>query len=729
MELLKEIAKDRLVIMVTHNAEIAEQYSTRIIKLLDGKIVSDSSPYSSAAEAKKSTGKRKKISMSFLTALSLSFKNLLTKKTRTILTAFAGSIGIIGIALIMSLSSGMQGYIDNLQQDTLSTYPIQLQSQSMDMSSMMGMMMSANNRGGISHDLDQVYSNNIVSQMLESMSSQISSNDLSRFKQYIETGDGKRIGDELTNSVQYGYAIELNIYSSETADGVLKVNPGSIMDQFTGGRANAMESMGGMNMLGGGVGGDVWTELIDNATLLQSQYDLLSGSWPAAYDELVLVLDENNEISDVDLYSLGILDPKEFDAKVKSLMRGEDIEDAKTAVFAYDEILSLTYKLVLNTDYYAKENEQWVSRHDDENYIRNLVDAGIPLKIVGIIKPSPEAAATSISGTVGYTSALTDYVIKAISETEIAKAQTADPETNIFTGFPFEVVEFVENLTVDEVRLMMADMAGEEAAQFQEMTQDMEDKEFLVFALTSQMEEAEATQVIEMTQDMTAEQILAMIAEQIKENADELDTYESNCELLGIVDLDNPSMISLYPKDFAAKDEIVSMIAEYNHAQEAAGHDEYMIHYTDIVGMMTSGISSIINIVSYVLIAFVAISLVVSSIMIAIITYISVMERTKEIGILRSIGASKKDITRVFNAETVIEGFVAGGLGILITLLLNVPINMVIQSLTGISGLSALPLYGAVGLIVISVCLTLIAGFIPAKMAAKKDPVVALRTE
>ena len=729
MELLKEIAKDRLVIMVTHNAEIAEQYSTRIIKLLDGKIVSDSSPYSSAAEAKKSTGKRKKISMSFPTALSLSFKNLLTKKTRTILTAFAGSIGIIGIALIMSLSSGMQGYIDNLQQDTLSTYPIQLQSQSMDMSSMIGTMMSANNRGGVNHDLDQVYSNNVVGQMLESMSSQISSNDLSRFKQYIETGDGKRIGDELANSVQYGYSIELNIYSSETADGVLKVNPGSIMDQFTGGRANAMESMGGMNMLGGGVGGDVWTELIDNATLLQSQYDLLSGSWPAAYDELVLVLDENNEISDVDLYSLGILDPKEFDAKVKSLMRGEDIEDAKTAVFAYDEILSLTYKLVLNTAYYVKENEQWVSKHDDENYIRNLVDAGIPLKIVGIIKPSPEAAATSISGTVGYTSALTDYVIKAISETEIAKAQTADPETNIFTGFPFEVVEFVENLTVDEVRLMMADMAGEEAAQFQEMTKDMEDKEFLVFALTSQMEEAEAAQVIEMTLDMTAEQILAMIAEQIKENADELDTYESNCELLGIVDLDNPNMISLYPKDFAAKDEIVSMIAEYNHAQEAAGHDEYVIHYTDIVGMMTSGISSIINIVSYVLIAFVAISLVVSSIMIAIITYISVMERTKEIGILRSIGASKKDITRVFNAETVIEGFVAGGLGILITALLNIPINMIIKSLTGISGLSSLPLYGAIGLIIISVFLTLIAGFIPAKMAAKKDPVVALRTE
>ena len=705
MELLKEIAKDRLVIMVTHNGDIAEKYSTRIIRLLDGKVIGDTNPYSAEQEAiKKDKKKRKKISMSFPTALSLSFKNLLTKKTRTILTAFAGSIGIIGIALILSLSSGMQTYVNNLERDTLSTYPLVIQSQSMDMGSMMTTMMGANNRGGITHDLDNVYSNNVMTEMIESMSSRITKNDLRRFKEYIESEDGKRL-DDLTNSIQYGYAVDLHIFKSDTSDGAVQVNPGSVMDSIGMGGGMGGSDMGSMGAMGGM--GNTWTELINNDELLKAQYDVLAGKWPEAYNEVVLVVDENNEISDMNLYSLGLMDAGDLEAMITKVMKGEDIGETETAVFSYDEILSLTFKLVLNTAYYEKQEEgemsRWVDMSEDADFMKKLVDNGIDIKVVGILRPSEDAAAASIGGTVGYTAALTEYVINAINDSEIAKEQVADPEKNIFTGFVFDIEGFIENMTVEDMNEMVADMSEEQMAQFNEMTEGKTDEEILA-----------------MFSDMAREQLI---------QAGELDTYESNCEKLGIVDHANPSSISLYPKDFTSKEKIVDMIKDYNKAHEDAGRDEYIIRYTDIVGLMTSGISSMINIVSYVLIAFVAISLIVSSIMIAIITYISVLERTKEIGILRSIGASKKDITRVFNAETIIEGLVAGALGVGITLLLNIPINIIIKSLAGISGISALPVAGAVGLIVLSIVLTVIAGFIPSKMAAKKDPVVALRTE
>ena len=712
MELLKEIAKDRLVIMVTHNPTIAEKYSTRIIQLLDGKVIDDTSPYSSKEEAKKRTGKRKKISMSFMTALSLSFKNLLTKKTRTMLTAFAGSIGIIGIALILSLSAGMQAYVDNLERDTLSTYPLELQSQTMNMSGMMSLMMDRNRWDAEPRELDKVYANNIMTNMIQSASTQIQRNDLARFMQYLESEDGRQFHD-YTSTIQYRYDVELQLFKPNTADGIVQVNPSDFMSSFGGGGGGGGAPGGFMNFGMGDM--NIWSEMLDNQDLLNAQYDVIAGHWPQTFNEAVIVVNGNNEINDMVLYSLGLLDTGEFDELMQRIMRGEEIEEKNEETsFSYEELLTLTFKLLLNTDYYVREDmesldsqlldgfvaeHRWVDRRDDDDYMRDLIANALDIRIVGIIRPSENAAATSIDGTIAYTSALLDYVIEAILETDIAKEQLANPEINIFTGFTFDVEGFVESLTIDDINVFIAELPVEEQAQLQAMTADMSDEEILA---------------------MLAEQITAM---------DDRAIYEDNLSVLGVANINNPSAIRLYPKDFNSKNEIERLIAEYNRTHENEGNDEFIINYTDFVGIMTSGISSVINVVSYVLIAFVSISLIVSSIMIAIITYISVLERTKEIGILRSIGASKKDITRVFNAETFIEGFVAGCLGVGITMLLNIPINIVIKSLTDISGLSSLPIYGAIGLVIISVILTVIAGFIPSKMAAKKDPVVALRTE
>ena len=715
MEILKEVAKDRLVIMVTHNPDLADQYSNRIIRLLDGRVTDDTNPFlSEDSKQSRSKDRKKKVSMNFFTALALSMNNLMTKKTRTILTAFAGSIGIIGIALIMSLSSGMQDYIDTLQKDTLSSYPLQLKSQSMDIGGMMTAFMEANNRSGVDHDSEKVYSNDIMQKMLEVTSSTITNNDLSKFKDYIDNGNGKSIVD-LTNSVKYGYDVNLGIYKEddESENGILKVNPSPVMEMLSGGASsaeNSMGSMGGMGGMGGfqssgGMGGDVWTELIGNGDMLESQYDVIAGSWPKAYDEVILVLDANNEISDMHLYSLGLLDADKLNDMIATVMKGEAIESSTDMQksFSYDELLAMTFKLVLDTDYYVKEENLWADKREDNVFMKDLVKNAPNIKVVGIVKPNEEATATSISGTVGYTAELTEYVVNQINDSEIAKEQLADSEINVFTGSEFIVEEEPKELTSEDLQVAISEMSPEEQAQFAAMTAEMSEEE-----------------------------VLAMMTAQLKnqpKDAHADDTYESNIKALGVVDFDNPSSMSLYPKDFASKEAIKDAIDTYNKIQQDEEHEEYVIHYTDLVGVMTSGMSSIIDIISYVLIAFVSISLVVSSIMIAIITYISVLERTKEIGILRSIGASKRDISRVFNAETIIEGLIAGILGVGITLLLNIPANAIIKSLTNVSNLSALPLVGAVGLIALSVLLTVLAGFIPSKMAAKKDPVVALRSE
>ncbi|WP_312373104.1 ABC transporter ATP-binding protein/permease [Lachnoclostridium sp.] len=699
MDLLKEIAKDRLVIMVTHNPELAEKYATRIVKLRDGKITDDSDPYQpNQQEVTKPEHKTMgKTSMSFLTALSLSLNNLKTKKARTILTSFAGSIGIIGIALILALSSGINTYIETVQKDTLSTYPISIERESIDMTSMMTTMMEQNTSNGVEHDLDKIYSNNIVTSMFSTLSQETKANDLGTFKKYIERGDSKIL--DSVSTIQYGYDLDLQIFSSDTSNGVTQLNPSELLNK------SGMGGMSGMSAPGMGMtSSDVFSEMLGNKELLESQYDVLAGRFPeeGAYNEVVLVVDKNNEISDLALYTLDFMNQEEFKNIQKALAKGKDVKEPDHASFSYDEVLNKTFKLVLNTDYYVynKETGIWKDMRDDQSFMKKLVNDSLDLKIVGILRPNPEASAASIHGEVGYTSSLTEYIINKINNSDITKTQLADKETNVFTNMPFDMNGYMKNITMKEINDFVKTLSEEEQQQFKMLSSTM-----------------------------TEEEIISIFGEQIRSAAGKEATYEDNIAQLGIVNLDQPSTINLYPINFEAKDAIAKIIEDYNTTQKDAGHEEMTINYTDFVGLMMSSITTIIDMISYVLIGFVAISLVVSSIMIGIITYISVLERTKEIGILRSIGASKRNISSIFNAETLIIGFTSGMLGIIISLLLLIPINAIIASLSGISKIAVLPWGYAIVLVVISMILTLIAGLIPSKKAAKKDPVTALRTE
>lgn len=657
MDLLKEISKDRLIIMVTHNPELATQYSTRIIRLLDGTITDDSNPYNGEddniatktdedflTDKKSGKTKKKKTSMSFFTALSLSLNNLMTKKTRTILTAFAGSIGIIGIALILSISNGIQNYIDRVQRDTLSSYPIQLQKESVDVSSMIENMMG-NKDKNVDHDKDKIYSNNIMTDMVNSMVAEVNSNNLKAFKSYLE--NHKSDVDGYISDIQYSYDVPLYIYSTDTSDGVTQLNPSSVMENMYG------MSVSGDGMMSAGMQNtSVWSRLFDNRQMLDEQYDLIAGSWADNYNEVMLVVDENNEIDDYTLYSLGFKDPAEVKKIFKNVMAGNSYETEETQ-YTYDEVLDKKFKLVLPTDLYRYNDTFgiWEDASHDDEYMTTVVNNAEEVKIAGIIRKNPDAASVSVSSGVAYTKDLMPYIIEKVNETQIVKQQLADPEKDVFTGMSFD-------------------------------------------------------------NDKTS-----------------ISTLENNKSLLGIASEDNPSEIDIYAKDFDSKEKLQDFIKNYNDEVTADGRDEDTINYTDYVGILMSSVSTIITAISSVLIAFVAISLVVSSIMIGIITYISVLERTKEIGVLRSIGASKKDVSRVFNAETLIEGFVSGAMGIIITLILCIPANAVIKNVTDISNVAQLPVAGAVILVIISMLLTTIAGLIPAKMAAKKDPVVALRTE
>jgi len=675
MELLKEIAKDKLVIMVTHNPDLAEEYSTRIIKLLDGKIVNDSNPLSENDEKKEKEKEKQepeksnKTHMSFLTALSLSLNNLMTKKGRTILTAFAGSIGIIGIALIMSLSNGVQEYIKRVEQDTLSSYPLTIQKTTIDTTSMM-MILMGENKDTSHYEDNKVYSNNIMTDMISSMANEIKINNLEDFKKYIES-DASGMKNYVSD-IKYSYNLNLNLYKDNYEDKIVQVNPSTVFSSLSLGIQTDMafgSSMGEVNS---------WTELTGNEELLKTQYDLVSGSWPKKYNEVVLVIDKDNQVSDYALYSLGLLDQDELKEIMKAIMSGKKVEKQKQTVYDFEDIVGLKFKLVLNTDYYEKEGNIWIDRSKDENYMRKILSKAEDIEVVGIIRVNEEST-VSTTGVIGYTEALTKYTINQINESEIAKEQIANPKVNIITGRRFdEAASFDINNLSDQEKAYLMSLSEEERAKL----------------IAAYIENASAT-------------------------------YESNLLKLGIADLDNPDVINIYPKDFESKEEIVKIIEKYNEGK----NEEEQLSYTDIVGVMMKSVTSIINTISYVLMAFVSISLVVSSIMISIITYISVLERTKEIGILRSIGASKKDISHVFNAETLIEGLVAGLLGIGVTLLLNIPINIIIKHVTNISNVSVLPIDGAITLIIISVVLTVLAGLIPAKMASKKDPVEALRTE
>jgi putative ABC transport system permease protein len=715
MELLKEISKDRLIIMVTHNPELAKDYSTRIVRLLDGVITDDSDPYSledmeadirakEAAKAKtsekkiKKSGKKQKTSMSFFTALSLSFNNLMTKKTRTILTAFAGSIGIIGIAMILSISNGIQLYIDRVQRDTLSSYPITLQAESIDISSMVTSM-TGNSDSAEHEDKTKIYSNDIMGDMINTMVKEVKSNNLSEFKKYIENG-GSDIKSYVSD-IQYSYDVPLNIYMKDTSNGVEQLNPSTMFDSIYGEGAtstsSAMSSGMGMGMFSNS---SVWNQLLGNQQVLDEQYDVLAGHWPENFNEVVLVTDKNNEVDDYTLYSLGLKDPEEVRTLFKKMMVGESYETEKDISYTFDEILDTEFKLVMPTDMY-KYNDvtgTWDDYSKDDKYMTNVVNNGTDIKVCGIIRPNDDAVSTSISSGIGYTAKLTEYIIEEVKNSEIAKAQLADTSVDVFTGVPFDNDRNTE-ITMDDVNAYMATLSPEESAQMQAMTSGMSD-----------------------------DQILQLFSASLKARTTDA-TLDSNKSKLGITDLDTPSQIDIYATDFDSKEKVQDIIKDYNKSQQDDGKEENVINYTDYVGIMMSSVSTIINAISYVLIAFVAISLIVSSIMIGIITYISVLERTKEIGVLRSIGASKKDVSRIFNAETLIEGFVSGALGIVVTLLLCIPANALIKHLTDISNVAQLPVAGGVILIIISMFLTFIAGLIPARLAAKKDPVVALRSE
>lgn len=825
MELLKEVAENKLVIMVTHNPELADTYSTRIIRLLDGKITDDTKPVTTEElkEQKKDDSLTKaKTSMSFFTALSLSLNNLMTKKTRTFLTAFAGSIGIIGIALILSLSNGIQNYIDSIEEDTLSTYPITIEKEVVDMTSMMETMMGTGEDTGKS--LDKVYAKNVVGLSIQTMIAETQTNNLSAFKSYLDSSTEMQ---NATNAIQYSYNVKPHIYLNDT-ENVLQVNPFDITGAGMEVTNTTMQSMQSAFM------SDTWVEMIDNRGLLESQYEVIAGKWPEGANECVLVVDENNQVFDLTLYALGLADSQDLYDMFFDAVANPDRQDAATMIdaedkeFNYEDILGLSYKLVLPTDLYKYDEatKTYVDMRGDDTFVAEVIEKSYEIKLVGIIRIREDAVSTSLPiGTIAYTPELTEYYITEIQGAELVKEQMNNKDIDILTGLPFDdgtEKEYTDSEKTELIKEYINNMTSAQKAEFflaiysapsdediativQEYTIQYPDRtsqqEFIIQAqvdifnkikngelsaetLGTEIDEETLNYMLSMTdtdlrnmlnmsyQEMTDDEItqmfIAMLTQSItmmysSELADSLDsysneelaemlmtyletfdeakyaalfdkympsmvsdsTYDTNMTLFGLCYLEDPQSINIYAKSFEDKEKVQQLIADYN--KNASEEDQ--IAYTDYVGLMMSSITNMVDIVSYVLIAFVSISLVVSSIMIGIITYISVLERTKEIGILRSIGASKKDISRVFNAEAITIGFVSGFIGIMITLLLNIPINIIIKHLTDVDGIAALPPIGGVLLVIISMLLTFIAGLFPSRIAAKKDPVLALRSE
>ncbi len=815
MDLLAEIAEEKLVIMVTHNPELAEQYATRTIRLLDGRVVDDSAPFDGRQEGpvRVEVG-MKKPSMSFPTAFSLSLNNLMTKKGRTLLTSFAGSIGIIGIALILSLSAGINRYINQVQEETLSSYPITIMAESTDMSDLMASLMGSHRgEGGEDHDRERVYSSTVMYDMLNSMvEAEVQTNNLKDFKAYLDQGGG---GIADLAAIQYSYDFGFDIYTQDEDGKIVKSDVMTLMQDamsamYGGDYSSYFATMGGMYERM-----DVWEELLGGEEgeavggQVKSQYDLLYGRWPERYDEVILFVDRNNEISDLMLYALGLMSADHMTESLSAAMDGESLE-AEVRSWSYEELCGMDFKLLLPAEKYQYEpaTGTWVDMSATDtgmDFLYNSDDTGTRLKVVGVARPGEDSTAGMVTGAIGYTGALTAYAIEATAEMEIVKKQMADGETDVICGLPFpreddaepadwekeeairehlltlsdtekagaymdvmgqpsdEYVEAVvgqqtEGMTRESVEQMIIQQyAGEMGVDGETVAgyiAEMSDEE-----LFSRVEEAVAQQVREQYAQGVQAQLGALSQEQLavmldvsmgsgymSVRAEPLEawqygylydhympptrsdsTYEENLELLGYVDLESPSAINIYASTFAEKDLIADKIADYN---AACADSEDEIHYTDYVALLMSSVTDIISGISYLLIAFVSISLVVSSIMIGIITYISVLERTKEIGILRAVGASKRDVSRVFNAETLIVGLGAGLIGIGVTLLLILPINAALLHFTGIAGLKAsLPVQGAVVLVVISALLTIIAGLIPSRLAAKKDPVVALRTE
>ncbi len=823
MDILREISKDKLIIMVTHNPELAEEYSNRIIRLVDGKVVSDSNPYDNEEDLKNAPEKVKKTSMSFFTALSLSLNNLMTKKGRTILTAFAGSIGIIGIALILSLSNGVQEYIDDIQSDTMSSYPLSIETNTTDMTAFMSSSMTSHvNNITKERDYNRIYTNNRLGDMFIMMYQETNVNDLKSFKAFIESEESG-IKDNTTN-VEYSYGITLQVFTDDT-ENIKQVNPSNVMDEIGFGAVSGMMNLGSMVSSSTAGSTNVFHELTESKEMFDAKYELIAGELPENYDEAVLIVDKYNEVTDYTLYTLGLRDIDDLRNAIRDMMQKKDeVTDVDSGRdYAFDEILDLTFRVVDNTAFYEKdENGVWIDKRDDSDFMSDILEDSLQLKIVGIIRMKEESA-TSISGMIGYKKSLMEYISSRVNDSEIVKEQQEKQDYDVFTGLPFDGTEAGDEAIANaekeaeerqkEAEELMAQMkemqeqmaaaqesgfdisalSPEEQAMLAQMTPEeqqvyiasvqtaqtpavdlsaltpeqqaalamMSEEEQAAYLASmqtadgSEMPESDMSQMPEfdissmdiggMDLSQLTEEQLAYFSAMTEEEQQEMmklytdavlkatvvsdSTYYDNMTTLGVIDLDKPASILIYPIDFEAKGNITQIIKDYNTRMEESGEESKVITYTDMVGMLMSSVTDIIDAISYILIAFVAISLIVSSIMIGIITYISVLERTKEIGILRAIGASKKDISRVFNAETVIVGLVSGCIGIGVTLLLNIPINIIIESITDIEGLSVLPPLAGIILIAISVMLTLIAGLFPSGVAAKKDPVVALRTE
>lgn len=806
MELVKEIAKDRLVIMVTHNPELAEKYSTRIVKLLDGQIVGDSDPFDPAKEPahsevrKTEVTKGQKTSMSFLTALSLSKNNLMTKKGRTFLTSFAGSIGIIGIALILSLSNGVQEYINSVERSTLASFPVSIQHETVDYTSLMTSMMNVRDNAEENRDPDRIYTNDISTEMMKTMLSEMQTNNLAEFKEYLES-DPDGIGASI-EEIQYSYDSNLYIYGHSADGDIMQINPSTVMSAMMGQSmadnvsqmTNTYSSLMGSSSMSSY---DAFRELL-STDMLKTEYEVLAGRLPEAYNEVVVLVTDRNELSDVTLYTLGLRDQGELEGMMSSVMVGESFDlDTGDLSFSYDDLMGMEFSMLTAPEFYQKNDDgTWTDMRSDSEFMEQAAENGLKLKVVGILKPDADSLISSTnSGGIGYTHALTEYMIDKTNSSELVKEQKENPDVDVFTGIEFpkadeeeeqpmsqsEAMEMLTGMLTEEQRTklnegIMAAITEEQQAQIQSammgMVSDEQMNSIMMGVLTpeqltqlqsgadvnSLLTDAQKAQMsAQIAASLTAEQNaelstmmngmvdptkmytifmqvlttdqLRQLMDMTKEPETTDATYDGNLKLLGVAELSEPSSMKIYATDFESKEKITQLIEKYNDSKIADDNQADVINYTDYVGLMMSSVSDIINSISYILIAFVAISLIVSSIMIGIITYISVLERTKEIGILRAMGASKRDISNVFNAETLIVGFSAGVIGIAVTLLLNIPINIIIENITGIANVALLPWQGGVILVVISMLLTLIAGLVPAGVAAKKDPVEALRTE
>lgn len=710
MEILKRLSRDRLVIMVTHNPQLAEEYSDRIVRIRDGEVTSDSRPVDAEAESLTpeqvqehavADARKGKRGMSYLSAIQLSFNNLMTKKGRTFLTAFAGSIGIIGIALILSLSDGAQNYIAETEETTMGSYPLTIQKTAVDMASMMSAMMGTGDTKGEAPK-GTAESKNIVTDMVESIGGGATENDMKAIKQWLETNPGDI--NDLVTDIQYNYSTPLNVFKDDTSAGAVQVNPATVMNALGISTSGSTQTQLMSSMASTGQGYDVWSELLSSKKAVDRDWKLVDGRMPQAWNEVVIALDEHGRISDYTLYALGMLDQSDLKGMMRNVLAGKKVEGAKETSYSYDELMKLVFRLVPESSKYQKQADgTWKDMSEDAAFMKSAVAAGEQVHVVGVVRATGDAGATVARyGGVLYPASLMKHMVETVAASDVVAAQKADPGTDIFTGYPFSDTASA-TMSLDEIESMIGMMGGEQATQAQ--------------AYIDQMR----------AQGSSDEEIAAAFSKLMSSQTDDA-TYDGNLEKLGAASLDDPSVIQIYPVDFKAKEQIDTLIDDYNKDIKAAGEGSE-IQYTDIVGTLMSSVTSIVNSLTYILIAFVAISLVVSSIMIGIITYISVLERTKEIGILRAIGASKRDVSRIFTAETFITGLVSGLLGVGITVLLDFPVNWIIEAVAGVRNLAAVPAGAGAVLVLISVALALAAGLAPSRMAAKKDPVTALRTE